>query len=120
MDVPDSAGNCLEVPLLQFIDQAVGIPVVHSFCRSFLLLGHRVVAALVVDTGSGMFLAGFACGDAMRAVFPSLSAGPPAGAQNVFAGDDALLAFAGDDASRAVSSSIGVRPNSFGIMIGMD
>ena len=28
--------------------------------------------------------------------------------------------FDGDDASRAVFSSIGVRPNFFGIMVGMD
>ena len=29
---PDSAENRLEAPLLQFLDQVVDIPVVHSFC----------------------------------------------------------------------------------------
>ena len=56
----------------------------------------EVVAALVADYGSGMFLLVLLV-DAVRAVFTSLSAGPPAGGQLC-----GMAGFAGDDSPRAV------------------
>ena len=56
----------------------------------------EVVAALVAEYGSGMFLLVLLV-DAVRAVFASLSAGPPAGGQL-----RGVAGFAGDDTSRAV------------------
>ena len=56
----------------------------------------EVVAALVAEYASGMFLLVLLV-DAVRAVFASLSAGPPAGGQL-----RGVAGFAGDDTSRAV------------------
>ena len=62
-DVPDSAEHHLEVPLLQLS--------VHS-----CFLGQRVCGRARRHTGSGMFLAGSASGDEIRAVFPSVVGRP--------------------------------------------
>ena len=64
----------------------------------------EVVAALVDDYGSGMFLL-VLLADAVRAVFTSLSAGPPAGGE--FRG---MAGFAGDDAFCVMSPSFVLRP----------
>ena len=89
-----------------------------SLCKARFTGGSRhpeghlcseAVAVLVADYGSGMFL----LADAVRAVFTSLSAGPPAGGE--LRGMDG---FAGDDAFCVMFPSFVLRPSY--ILAGMD